>query len=937
MYGGDNGQGAIYAFDSNTGSISLMGSFTGITNGAFPYSGLTAAGNGLYYGTTYGGGANNQGAIYAFDSANSKPATSISLMDSFTGTTNGAFPYAGLTAAGNGLYYGTTYRGGANDQGAIYAFDSANPNPATSISLEGSFTGANGGNPFAALTAAGNGLYYGTTEYGPPNGQGAIYAFDANSNSYVSTATIQSALNAGGDVVVDTTNALGSQAGNITVNSPINKTAGGEASLSLNAHNNIALNSNISSISAALNLNLNADIDANGSGATSLASGAGLSLNSGTAIANGPINMAANSMIKDAQIVAPAINGDGGILDNNLSLNVDSLRLNGGSLQANGMAIIKVLDLSAGSITGSGDLQITQSFMRTGGSIAGNFSNLAINQASGSLIPGALSAAGPVALLAKNGQLNLNAPISASTVLARGSSGITLSGAAVLTASAPLGRAITLDSGSGPFLNNSSAGPAALSKQPGATWAIYADNPISTARANLGGLAYNFKQYNQTFDANQGSNPVLGSGNGLFFANSPMLSVSLLPVSKVYDSKIEANLSVSSYNVTGVLPGDLVDITAAGAYDNKNAGTGKLVSVKGLTITSATESASGVAVYGYNLSSTEASGAIGTITPLPLSGAAIAPGSSIYGSVLTPGAVNFGNIVGSDEVIASAIVNTSTLSSSGKPIVGTYNQSASALTGVDAGNYSFSGFTSAKNYSISRAPLTPSFTIKDKPFDGNSVATIAGYNLQGVLAGDDVSMAKASAAFDNASVGNNKPVAIDGFSLSGSDVNNYQLSSNNATATASITARAIVPPNEEPITSRPGIGAFPANEEPIKKYHGNPGVGLQSAIISSLLNLQPVKIDWSNVSPSASVAKASIATLFAPDLSPSTSTESAMSADSAAQGFLESDQRSAEGAIISLDLSDAGVGEAMSAARLQQLMQSAADLIRRYPGRMLNP
>ena len=917
-YGGEYGHGAIYAFDSITGSISLKGSFTDTTNGAIPFAALTAAGNGLYYGTTYRGGANGQGAIYAFDSANPNPATSISLKGSFTGNTNGAFPYAGLTAADHGLYYGTTYRGGANDQGAIYAFDSVTG----SISLKGSFTDkTNGAFPSAALTAAGNGLYYGTTENGAPNGQGAIYAFDANSNSYVSTATIQSALNAGGDVIVDTTNALGSQAGNITVNSPINKTAGGEASLSLNAHNNIALNSNISSISAALNLNLNADIDANGSGATSLASGARLSLNSGTATANGPINMAANSMIKDAQIVAPAINSDGGILENNLYLNVDSLRLNGGSLQANGKAIIKALDLSAGSITGSGDLQITQSFMRTGGSIAGNFSNLAINHASGSLIPGALSAAGPVALLAKNGQLNLNAPISASTVLARGSSGITLSSAAVLTASAPLGRAITFDAGSGPFSNNSSAGPAALSKQPGATWAIYADNPTSTPRANLGGLAYNFKQYNQTFDANQGSNPVLGSGNGLFLANIPMLSVSLMPVSKVYDSKIEAILSASNYNVTGVLAGDLVAITAAGAFDNKNAGTGKLVSVKGLTIASATEITSGVAVYGYNLSSTEASGAIGTITPLPLTGAAIAPGSSIYGSVLTPGAVNFGNIVGSDEVIASAIVNTSTLSSSGKPIVGTYSQSASALTGVDAGNYSFSGFTSAHNYSISMAPLTPSFTIKDKPFDGNSVATIAGYNLQGVLAGDDVSMAKASAAFDNASVGKNKPVAIDGFPLSGSDVNNYQLSSSNATATASITARTIVPPNEEPI----------------KKNHGNPGVGLQSAKISSLSNLRPVKIDSSNVSPSASVAKALIATLSGPDLFPSTPTESAMSADSAAQGLLESDQRSAEEAIIGLDLSDAGAGEAMSTARLQQLMQSAADLIRRYPVRMLNP
>jgi hypothetical protein len=974
-YGGEYGHGAIYAFDSITGSISLKGSFTDTTNGAIPFAALTAAGNGLYYGTTYRGGANGQGAIYAFDSANPNPATSISLKGSFKDSTNGAFPSAALTAADRiGLYYGTTATGGEYGQGAIYAFDSANPNPATSISLKGSFTGntngafpyagltaadhglyygttygggangqgaiyafdsvtgsislkgsftdkTNGAFPSAALTAAGNGLYYGTTENGAPNGQGAIYAFDANSNSYVSTATIQSALNAGGDVIVDTTNALGSQAGNITVNSPINKTAGGEASLSLNAHNNIALNSNISSISAALNLNLNADIDANGSGATSLASGARLSLNSGTATANGPINMAANSMIKDAQIVAPAINSDGGILENNLYLNVDSLRLNGGSLQANGKAIIKALDLSAGSITGSGDLQITQSFMRTGGSIAGNFSNLAINHASGSLIPGALSAAGPVALLAKNGQLNLNAPISASTVLARGSSGITLSSAAVLTASAPLGRAITFDAGSGPFSNNSSAGPAALSKQPGATWAIYADNPTSTPRANLGGLAYNFKQYNQTFDANQGSNPVLGSGNGLFLANIPMLSVSLMPVSKVYDSKIEAILSASNYNVTGVLAGDLVAITAAGAFDNKNAGTGKLVSVKGLTIASATEITSGVAVYGYNLSSTEASGAIGTITPLPLTGAAIAPGSSIYGSVLTPGAVNFGNIVGSDEVIASAIVNTSTLSSSGKPIVGTYSQSASALTGVDAGNYSFSGFTSAHNYSISMAPLTPSFTIKDKPFDGNSVATIAGYNLQGVLAGDDVSMAKASAAFDNASVGKNKPVAIDGFPLSGSDVNNYQLSSSNATATASITARTIVPPNEEPI----------------KKNHGNPGVGLQSAKISSLSNLRPVKIDSSNVSPSASVAKALIATLSGPDLFPSTPTESAMSADSAAQGLLESDQRSAEEAIIGLDLSDAGAGEAMSTARLQQLMQSAADLIRRYPVRMLNP
>jgi hypothetical protein len=326
-----------------------------------------------------------------------------------------------------------------------------------------------------------------------------------------------------------------------------------------------------------------------------------------------------------------------------------------------------------------------------------------------------------------------------------------------------------------------------------------------------------------------------------------------------------------------------------------------------------------------------------TISKLALTGAGIGSGSSIYGSALAPGAVSFGNIVGSDAVGSSATVNTSTLSSSGNPIIGSYSQSASALTGTDAGDYSFSGFTSVENYSISRAPLNPSFSINDKPFDGNSVATIAGYNLQGVVTGDDVFIAQASATFDNAFAGNNKSVTIDGFALSGPEVNNYQLSSNIATATASITPRAVVPPNEEPITPRPGIGDFPANEEPIKNNHANPGIGLQSAKISSLSNLQFVEIDSSNISPSASVAAASNATSSKPDPSQPTPSASAVSADSAAQGFQESDQRSAEGANTSLGLSNAGAGVAMSPARLQQLMQSAADLIRRYPGRMLNP
>jgi len=43
------------------------------------------------------------------------------------------YPYAALTPAGNGLYYGTTVYGGFNNKGAIFLFDSAtgliNPPP----------------------------------------------------------------------------------------------------------------------------------------------------------------------------------------------------------------------------------------------------------------------------------------------------------------------------------------------------------------------------------------------------------------------------------------------------------------------------------------------------------------------------------------------------------------------------------------------------------------------------------------------------------------------------------------------------------------------------------------------------------------------------------------------------------------------------------------
>ncbi len=101
-------------------------------------------------------------------------APGITFQGSFDGS-NGFFLNAALTSAGNGLYYGITHQGGANNLGTIFAFDWATG----SITLQGSFNGSNGAYPYAALTPAGNGLYYGTTAFGGANGNGAIFAFDS--------------------------------------------------------------------------------------------------------------------------------------------------------------------------------------------------------------------------------------------------------------------------------------------------------------------------------------------------------------------------------------------------------------------------------------------------------------------------------------------------------------------------------------------------------------------------------------------------------------------------------------------------------------------------------------------------------------------------------------------------------------------------------------
>jgi uncharacterized repeat protein (TIGR03803 family) len=188
--GGANNVGAIFEFDpaanNGAGTISLKGSFNG-TNGRRPVDGLIAAGNGKYYGTAPQGGVNGLGAIFEFDPAANNGAGSISLKGSFNGS-NGRLQQqdsARLTAAGNGKYFGTTPFGGATNNGTIFEFDPAANNGAGSISLKHSFNRLDGSRPIGGLTATGNGKYFGTTLAGGPAGWtgGVVFEFDPAGNN----------------------------------------------------------------------------------------------------------------------------------------------------------------------------------------------------------------------------------------------------------------------------------------------------------------------------------------------------------------------------------------------------------------------------------------------------------------------------------------------------------------------------------------------------------------------------------------------------------------------------------------------------------------------------------------------------------------------------------------------------------------------------------
>jgi uncharacterized repeat protein (TIGR03803 family) len=172
--GGAFGSGEIFSYDLTSGTFTVEHSFN-FTDGFGPFGSLIVY-NSLLYGMAFGGGTTGYGTIFSFNPQTS----SLTTLHTFS-QTDGSAPYtSNLLLAGNGLFYGMTSQGGANNLGVIFSF-----NPAGNIFTKlHDFTVLTGATPNGSLMQASDGKLYGTTYNGGNNNVGTIFSYDIGNSLY---------------------------------------------------------------------------------------------------------------------------------------------------------------------------------------------------------------------------------------------------------------------------------------------------------------------------------------------------------------------------------------------------------------------------------------------------------------------------------------------------------------------------------------------------------------------------------------------------------------------------------------------------------------------------------------------------------------------------------------------------------------------------------
>lgn len=297
-----------------------------------------------------------------------------------------------------------------------------------------------------------------------------------------------------------------------------------------------------------------------------------------------------------------------------------------------------------------------------------------------------------------------------------------------------------------------------------------------------------------TGNATDVGNYKVTTANGTLTISKKDVTISgITAKNKVYDGNTTATLVYTGVIFTGKLDGENLTVSATGTFADKTAGTGKTVTISGLTL-----GGSGAGNYAPAASGQqETTTADITVKEVTATGTITAKNKEYDGkttAVLDYTGVTLTGKVEGDDLNVSA---TGTFADKNIGTGKTVNISEWVLAGTDKDNYRMAslGQPTTTTADITVANITVSgITAKNKVYDGTTTAELDYTNvtLTGKVEGESLTVT-ATGAFVDKNVGTDKTVNITGLTLGGTDKNNYQLASTGqqTTAKANITAKEI--------------------------------------------------------------------------------------------------------------------------------------------------
>ncbi len=318
-------------------------------------------------------------------------------------------------------------------------------------------------------------------------------------------------------------------------------------------------------------------------------------------------------------------------------------------------------------------------------------------------------------------------------------------------------------------------------------------------------------------------NYVLNNPSGLTAAITPKaLTVSGVTAgNKTYDGTLAASLLGGTLN--GLVGAETLTLSGqSGAFNDKNAGIGKDVTVSGATLGNAGSGVTAGLASNYTVGN--ATGVKANIAQKQLTVDGISAGNKVYDgsavAALDTGSATFGGMVTGDSLSATA---SGAFSDKNAAAGKTVNISGIVLGGVDAGNYTLDTNTATATADITAKALTLGGQLAgNKVYDGNTAASLSGGALSGLVDGESLGFGGQTAVFSDKNAANGKTVTVTGTTLvdtASGLASNYSVS-NPTGLSASITAKALT------VT-----GQLAGN----KVYDGNTVASLSGGALSGLV------------------------------------------------------------------------------------------------------